>query len=134
MDRKTLEKRIAEVYQVKPEYPWASSPDFAVFRHGGNQKWFALIMNVTRAQLGLPEKEKGGKVDIVNLKCDPVMAGSFRTEPGIYPAYHMNKTHWLSVALDGSAKDEMIQFLLDRSFYLTAPKPKKSKKKDTEKT
>ena len=31
----------------------------------------------------------------------------------------MNKTHWITAALDGSAADEDILMLLDMSFYLT---------------
>ncbi|MFR3484536.1 MAG: MmcQ/YjbR family DNA-binding protein [Clostridia bacterium] len=41
----------------------------------------------------------------MNLKCDTRLIGSFRMEPGIYPAWHMNKAHWM-VALDGSVGDE----------------------------
>ena len=30
-------------------------------------------------------------IDVVNLKCDPLLIGSLRSEPGFFPAYHMNK-------------------------------------------
>ena len=43
---------------------------------------------------------------------DQTGIGSFREEPGIYPGWHMNKAHWLSVALDGSVEDEKITFLV----------------------
>ena len=56
---------------------------------------------------------------MVNLKCDPILIGSFRGEPGIFPAWHMNKAHWLSVALDGTASDDSLLFLLDMSYELT---------------
>ena len=45
--------------------------------------------------------------------------GSFRMEPGIFPGWHMNKAHWLTVALDGNVDDEKIQFLVDMSYELT---------------
>ena len=48
-----------------------------------------------------------------------------RQEPGFFPAYHMNKTHWITAALDGSADDEKIKFVLERSFDLTKPKMKR---------
>ena len=52
----------------------------------------------------------------------PWASGSLRTEPGIFPAYHMNKESWISVALDGSVPDDKLRMLLDISFELTKPK------------
>jgi predicted DNA-binding protein (MmcQ/YjbR family) len=40
-------------------------------------------------------------------------------EPGIFPGWHMNKAHWLTVALDSTVEDEKIKFLVDMSFALT---------------
>ena len=50
------------------------------------------------------------------------------SEPGIYPAYHMNKDHWITAALDGSAVDDTILMLLDLSFGLTAPRMRRGKR------
>ena len=39
----------------------------------------------------------------VNLKCDPEQALMLRDVfPSVLPGYHMNKTHWNTVLLDGS--------------------------------
>lgn len=122
MNRTELETYISETYGADPEYPWIKYPEYMVFRHGNNQKWFALIMNVPKDKLGLSED---GSLDILNVKCDPVLIGSLRKEPGIYPAYHMSKASWLSVALDGSVQDETIKLLLDMSFDLTTAKKKR---------
>ena len=56
-------------------------------------------------------------IDVVNLKCDPLM--NVVTEDGIFPAYHMSKTHWISVVLDGSVDEDKIKWLLNLSFELT---------------
>ena len=62
----------------------------------------------------------GGEIiSVVNVKCDPRLIGSFREEPGVFPAYYMNKAHWLTIALDGSAEEEKLKFLLDMSYELT---------------
>lgn len=58
-------------------------------------------------------------VDIVNVKCDPIMLGSLLEEKGFYPAYHMNKEHWITICLDGSVDDEKILSLIDISYDLT---------------
>lgn len=120
MNREELAAYISENYNAEAEHPWLEYPNFAVFRHENNRKWFALIMDVPREKLGLAG---GDTLDVVNLKCDPIEIGSFREQAGIFPAYHMNKNHWLTVALDGSVSDETLTLLLDISFELTARKP-----------
>ena len=121
MNAEQLRQYVFEEYGISPEYPWAKYPGYMVFRHGNNQKWFALVMNISKDKLGLPEQ---APIDVVNVKCEPLMIGSLRSEDGIYPAYHMSKTSWITVALDGSVSEEKIKFLLDMSFHLTEKKHK----------
>ena len=116
MDRRELERYLEETYSVRGEQPWAAYPGNTVFRHSSNRKWFAVCMDVPRKNLGLPGD---GEISIVNLKCDNRLIGTFRQEPGIYPGWHMNKAHWLSVALDDAADDAKIKFLVDMSYELT---------------
>ena len=59
---------------------------------------------------------------IINLKCDPLLIGTLRRKPGFFPAYHMSKTSWITAALDGTAGEEELRFLLERSWELTADK------------
>lgn len=125
MTRQELEQIIRAEYSTEPEYPWARYPDFAVFRHSGNAKWFAVTMAISGNKLGLTGTEP---VDIVNFKCSPLMIGSLLLEPGFFPAYHMNKDTWISAALDGTAPEETIRMLLDRSYDDTNRKGKQPKK------
>ena len=122
MNREELETYILNHYSTEPDYPWSDTPRAAVFRHAGNRKWFALVMEVLRSRLGLPGAEQ---LDIVNFKCDPILIASLRGEPGIFPAYHMNKASWITAALDGSVSTETIELLLDVSYELTKPKPRR---------
>lgn len=120
----------AEQYHTEPEHLWARSPDDAVLRHHENKKWYALVMNVSRNKLGLEGEEY---VDILIIKADPVMAGSFLQAEGILPGYHMNKGHWITVLLDGTVPINTIELLLDNSFALTQKKnTKKSVFRNTE--
>ena len=107
---------IEETYAAAGERPFAKDPATCVFRHASNRKWFAVIMEIPRAKLGL---SGGGEIAVLNVKCDTRLIGLFREERGIYPAYHMNKAHWLTVALDGTVEDDKIKFLLDMSYDLT---------------
>jgi len=124
MRRNELEAFIMETYNAEADYPWRKSPNHAVFRHCSNRKWFALIMDVPKNKLGLQGE---GLLDVVNLKCDPILIGSLRGEPGFLPAYHMSKDNWITVALDGSAPDDKIKMLLDMSYQATAPKVRRRK-------
>ena len=56
------------------------------------------------------------------FKCDPILIRSLRGEPEIFPAYHMNKARRLTVALNDSVSDELIQMLPDMSYGATASK------------
>ena len=115
MDRNALRRYILENYAAVNDFPWISNPTYEVFRHEGSGKWFALVMEIPRHRLGVTG---GDIVTVVNLKCDPLLIGTLRTEAGIYPAYHMNKEHWISVEL-ANVDDERLRFLVDMSWELT---------------
>ena len=121
MNREQLKQYITETYHTNADYPWTNSPNDMVFRHQNNRKWFALVMKISKRKLGLSDE---GLIDILNVKCEPDLIGSLREESGIFPAYHMNKTNWLTIALDGSVSDEKIKWLLDISYDLTKIKIK----------
>ena len=129
MNREELEAYILNHYSTAPDYPWADTPRAAVFRHTGNRKWFALLMEVPRDKLGLAGTKK---LDIVNFNCDPILISSLRGETGIFPAYHMNKASWITAALDDSVPAETIELLLDVSYELTKPKPHRKAAKGKE--
>lgn len=107
---------IGEEYGVSPDYPWARTPNFAIFRHPHNHKWFCALMDLTEDKLGLAGTRL---IDALNLKCDPVLIGSLRNTPGIFPAYHMNKEHWITVVLSGEVTEETLHSLIDLSYMLT---------------
>jgi len=116
MTRPELAAYLTDTYSATGEKLFVKYPSFLVFRHNGNRKWFAVIMDIPKKNLGLSGK---GEISVVNLKCDTRMIGSFREETGIFPGWHMNKVHWLSVALDGTVDNEKIKFLVDMSYELT---------------
>ena len=119
---KRLIRLVRDRYGVEPEYPW--DDENFIFRHGSNRKWFAVAMRVACRKLGL---DRDGSVDIVDLKCSPLLAGAYRGRPGVLPAWHMNKEHWLTVLLDGSAEDGLLEELLDISYELTAGRRRRNK-------
>ena len=117
MNREEIVAYIKDIYSTDPEYPWANDPS-AVFRHLDNRKWFALLMRIPKNKL---KQGESGNVDVLNLKCDSLFAVGLCD--GIYPAYHMSKTKWVSIDIE-SAEDEVIKMLLSVSFSVTEQRKK----------
>lgn len=120
-----LLRYILDTYGIEPDYPFRTSPDTAAFRNARNKKWFALLLGQTsKSCLGLKDD---AAADILNLKCDPIMTFSLIDHQKIFPAYHMNKEHWISVLLDSAITPDELAFLVDLSYDLVdrSGKPKK---------
>ena len=122
MTKTELLDYVRDTYSVDPDYPWED--EGYVLRHV-SRKWFAVGMEVPYARLGL---ERDGMADIIDVKCSPLMMGDYLQQPGILPGYHMNKEHWLTILLDGSAENELIRELLEISYNLTKEKKKRKTK------
>lgn len=108
---------------TEPDYPFDEDFETAVLRHKGSRKWFAVVMRVSRRKFGIDSDEA---VDIVNLKIPLEMFGFFGKEQGVYPAYHMNKLHWVSVLLSDTA-DSTVEFLANVSYEETKTIPRRRK-------
>ena len=118
MEQQAVFDYIKKKYKVLPEYPWRRYPEYAVFRHADNNKWFVLSATVPRNKLGIPGADH---VDVINVKVDdPFFRDMMIQENGIMPAYHMNKQHWITVLLNGTVQDEKVCNLIDMSFLATA--------------
>ena len=83
-------------------------------------------------KIGLADQDV---VDLLNIKCDPILIGSLITQEGFFPAYHMNKENWISILLSEESEEifnQQIENLLDLSYELTIEK-KKTKKTNAKK-
>lgn len=120
--RSELFAYVKETFGTEPDYPWPQEPDYAVLRHTSNNKWYGIVMSVPRSRLGLKGK---GNIEIINVKSDQALDMLLYGDPGILPAYHMNKRHWITIVLEsGFAKRELYD-LLSQSYRLTEKKPKR---------
>ena len=87
-----------------------------VFKGGG--KMFALL-SLERSPLR------------ISLKCDPERAIELREEfSAIDGAYHMNKTYWNMIDLDGSVPSKLVYELIDHSFDLIISSLSKKKREE----
>ena len=113
-----------ETYRTSADYPFDEDFETAVFRHTSNRKWYAVMMRVSRRKFGFDSDEL---IDVVNLKLPIEMFGSFGAADGVYPAYHMNKVHWISVLLPDAAED-LVAFLVSTSYEATRAKERRKSK------
>lgn len=84
------------------EYPFGD--EVAVFKIGG--RIFALV--------SLYDTPGG-----ISLKCDPDLAIELRDRyTAVRPGYHLNKTHWNTVELDGTVPRDELSEMIDHSYDL----------------
>ena len=115
MKKQSFLEYCLNTYGTSPDYPFDEDFETAVLRHADNRRWYAIVMRVSRRKFGFACDDV---IDVVNLKLPIEMFGSFGAADGVYPAYHMNKLHWISVLLP-DAPDNVIQFLANVSFEAT---------------
>ena len=121
MTKQSFFEYCLSAYSTAPDYPFDEDFETAVLRHADNRKWYAIVMRVSRRKFGFDSDEV---IDVVNLKLPTEMFGSFGASDGVYPAYHMNKLHWVSVLLPDSP-DDIVRFLVNVSFEAAKGKSKK---------
>lgn len=55
----------------------------------------------------------------INLKCDPEKAIELRERyDAVTPGYHMNKTHWNTIELNGTISPKLLKGWIDHSYEL----------------
>jgi len=119
----SLTSQQAESYLLsKPEtslyYPFGD--DVKVFRV--KKKMFATIADGKTAK-GAKTSDDAKNHIWMNLKCDPDEAVMLRDIfSAVIPGYHMNKTNWNSIILDGSIPQGEIERMMDNSFKLVVSK------------
>ena len=123
--REKVYQYVKKKYGNEPEYLWLRFPDYAVFRHEDNRKWYGLIMDVPRKNLGLPGE---GRVDILNVKLDDLLLADMLVQrEGYLRGYHLNRGNWISILLDGTVPEEEIEDMIDLSYRVTASSGEKQK-------
>ncbi len=148
-----IARRVRKTYGDGVEHTFPKYPDVGVFRDGPTQKWYGIVMAVSRARLERlsaeklakdrgeklpPEKKAKGstpqdndahpedEIEVLNVKLDPVKIPLLEKADGFHPCYHMNRKHWITVVLDGTVSDEYIMELLEESHALSIRKAKSS--------
>jgi predicted DNA-binding protein (MmcQ/YjbR family) len=70
----------------------------------------------------------------INLKCDPEYAVELRERyDSVQPGYHMNKSHWNTVIIDGTIPVSELKEMIDHSYEQVVKGLKKADKEKLKK-
>ena len=128
--REHVEKLLSSILGLADESGKISSEiiDYCNNKYGENHpyilafineknKWYALFLEVEYNKLN-KNTNITTKVKILNLKYPTDNISDIIDNQNIFPAYHMNKKHWISIVLDKNIKLETIKELIDISYSL----------------
>lgn len=113
---KQVIKYVKEKYDNEPEFLWEKFAGNAVFRHKENNKWYGVLLTISKSKLGLDSDEL---VDIIDLKISPEDIEKIVDNEKYFLGYHMNKKHWFTIILDDSVPIEKIFEFIDISYNIT---------------
>jgi len=103
LDKDYIVKYCKTSENVYSETPFKDDENWVAIRFKKTKKCFAFIY------------ERNNQL-CINLKCEPMYAKFLReVYPCVTPAFHMNKVHWNTVAIDGSLPNDEIYNLIEHS-------------------
>lgn len=107
-------KYVKEKYAGNLEFLWEKSNN-AIIRHHDTKKWYLALLTIPREKLGLKSNDL---VEIIDLKMPPEEIVKLVDNKKIFPGYHMNKKHWITICLDNTIKDEELFKYIDISYNI----------------
>ena len=106
---------IKNKYGDELEFLWEKSPKNAVIRRKSSNKWYAVILTVSKRKLNLDCDEI---IEVINLHNIAEEIEKLIDNKKYFPAYHMNKKYWCTICLDGTVELKEIYKLIDISYEL----------------
>ena len=107
---------VKERYNSTTVKPFKTNPDIkALVTPKG--KWYALFLDVEYNKLK-KDSLVDSKVKVINLKHISSKISTITDDRNIFPSYHMNKNHWISVVLDNNIDIEYVKELIELSYNL----------------
>lgn len=110
---------VRERYGDELEFLWKTFPSNAIWRRKDNQKWYGILLTLSKRKLGLDSDEV---ICVIDLRIDPQLLPKTVDGKKYFPGYHMNKKSWFTMCLDGSVSEEEICAWLDKSYLLAGKK------------
>ena len=106
---------IKNKYGDELEFLWEKSPKNAVVRRKSSNKWYAVILTISKRKLNLDSDKI---IEVINLHNIAEEIEKLIDNKKYFPAYHMNKKYWCTICLDGTVELKEIYKLIDISYEL----------------
>ena len=106
---------IKNKYRDELEFLWEKSPKNAVIRRESSNKWYAVILTISKRKLNLDSDKI---IEVINLHNIAEEIEKLIDNKKYFPAYHMNKKYWCTICLDGTVELKEIYKLIDISYEL----------------
>ena len=113
---KQIIEYIYQKYGDELEFLWEKFDDTAIWRNKKNQKWYGLLMQISKSKLGLKSEEK---VEVIDLRYQKEEIENIVDGKTIFPGYHMNKKSWITIVMDESISIDNVKELVDNSYELS---------------
>ena len=102
-------------YEDELEFLWKKSPKNAVIHRKSSNKWYAVILTISKRKIGLDSDEI---IEVINLHNIAEKIEKVIDYKKYFPAYHMNKKYWCTICLDRTVELKEIYKLIDISYEL----------------
>lgn len=106
---------VREKYGDELEFLWEKFADNAIWRCKDTQKWYGLIVAISKKKLGLKSEEMA---EAIILRLRPEEMEKTIDHQRYFPGWHMNKKSWYTIILDDSVSLQEIYHRIDESYGL----------------
>lgn len=109
---------IKEKYDDELEFLWEKYDNNAIWRNKINQKWYGLLLTVSYDKL-YANSNLNNLIEIIDLRYPKGENLNIVDNEKFFLGYHMNKSSWITIILDGRVETEKIKRLIDNSYNLS---------------
>ncbi len=106
---------VNKTYDDQLEFLWKKFPQNAIWRRSDTNKWYGLLSVIPKTKLGLDSDEI---VTVIDVRGDTNEINNLVDGVKYFPGYHMNKSHWYTMILDGSVNNDEIMDRLHSSYEI----------------
>lgn len=107
---------IKDKYRDDLEFLWEKFDNNAIWRNKQNDKWYGILLTISKRKLGINSDEI---VEIIDLRYQKENIEDIINNENIFPGYHMNKKSWITIKMDNSMETQEIFKLIDNSYNLS---------------
>ena len=112
---KAVIKYIKDKYNDDLEFLWEKFVDNGIWRNKKNKKWYAALLTVKATYFDIDSNDI---VEVIDLRYEKGKTSDIIDNKKVFPGYHMNKSSWITIKLDGTMDNLELFKLIDNSYNI----------------